>query len=120
MSENKIDNNKLLIGISCILVGVGYLLKLFDIPYCDVVILMGFYFFYKSVTELSTIRHPNLYKVVIVIVVMVFVTISVSMVSNAYVSANFWAGFGKNFGENINVLVDAIIKIIDYIKVNKT
>ncbi len=85
MSEN-VNKNDLLLGISCIVIGLGYLAKNFNLAYSDLVIILGYFFFCKS------------------------------LASSAYATYGVWGGFGQNFGENISLLSDAVIKIIDYLR----
>ncbi len=116
--------NMVLLGISVVLIGVGASLG----KYTDsgnylssAIMIIGLYglaLFISDNAE-TKLNMLNTYRIIAVFMFCISAIISVYLVSQSYVSASIWGGFGENFGDNVDALADAIIKVLDYLSQNQ-
>ena len=108
------DRTKILvlIGLILVLFGVGYA---YDDTTATVSLFLAYYGLYLlilSLTDKQGISFPNAYKIVIVLIALFMVW----SISAAWIASSYWAGVGPNYGEHVKTIVEAIIEILEYLR----
>lgn len=108
------DRQKILalIGIILVLFGVGYA---YDDGTALVFLWLSYYGLYLlilTLTDRQGISFPNAYKIVIAILALFMVW----SLSSAWIASSFWAGVGPNWGEHFKDIAEAIIEVLEYLR----
>jgi len=101
-----------LIGIILVLFGVGYA---YDDGTALVFLWLSYYGLYLlilTLTDRQGISFPNAYKIVIAILALFMVW----SLSSAWIASSFWAGVGPNWGEHFKDIAEAIIEVLEYLR----
>ena len=102
-----------LIGLILVAFGVG---SVYDNANATIFLVLAYYGLYLLILNLADrpgIAFPNAYKIVIAILALFMVW----SISGAWIASSYWAGVGPNYGEHVKIIVEAIIELLEYLKV---
>ena len=102
-----------LIGLILIAFGVGYIYNDANATIFLFLAYYGLYLLILTLVDRPGISFPNAYKIVIAILALFMVW----SISGAWIASSYWAGVGPNYGEHVKTIVEAIIELLEYLKV---
>ena len=113
MSESDMDSLALAV-IGIILLVAGYIIALIFPEFGAIIKWLSVYCLFLMVNSLANVKFDNFYRVFIALILGITVIVSVYFLSSAFLGSAIWGGVGANLDD----LVDAIIRLLEWLKAN--